>query len=207
MTFLKNGFRLFLKTLVITAFCITLFVGVGYYYLSKNLKQTDTDTPQKVPYYQEAPQNAGILLDVFGDKIFLYFDFENTKITASLFLEQSDIKEKEIYGYPLDYTLQADMDFITDLVDYINGIELNLENETLRYTGVQVTDIILKDTKKEYKKDITKAIISQIAKNGIGNDLLLRIVEKGETNITVPDFYYWSKFLGQSAGNLHIIDG
>ncbi len=199
--------KLFFKTFIISACCIVVFVGVGYYYINQNLSRADSETVEKVPYYQEKPENSGILLDVSGDKTFLYFDFENNRILTSLFLEDSDISENEIYGYPIEFAVNTDIDFVIDLVDYLEGIELTMDNETLRYTGVQVADIILNDKEKANKKEITKALVNQISKNGIGNDMLLEIVENSETNITVPDFYYWPEYLGESASNLQIIDG
>ncbi len=203
--YLKRNTRIFFKTVIISAWCLTVFIGAGYYYLSQNLIKTETET-QQVPYYQESPQNAGLLFDMLGDKTFIYLDFEKVKISVSLFPEESQITDNTIYGYSLDYEISADIGFVADFVDYLDGIELTIENETLRYTGVQVEDIILSDREKQLKLQIIEAIFCRIAQNGIGKDMLLEIVENCETNLTVPDFYYWPDYIKKLSSNLHIID-
>ena len=203
--FLKRNTKIFFKTVIISALCLTVFIGAGYYYLSRNLVKTETK-PQQIPYYQETSQNAGLIFDVLGDKTFIYLDFENTKLSISLFPEESQIMGNNIYGYPLDYKIGTDVDFIADFVDYLDGIELTLETETLRYTGVQVADIILSDNEKQLKQQIATAILHRISENGLGKDFFLEIVENCETNLTVPDFYCWPDYIKKLAQNPHIIE-
>ncbi len=203
---LKKKWKIFFITVIISGWCLTVFVGIGYYYLSQNILNTDIEPSQKVPYTQEKPQNAGVVLDIAGDKSFVYLDFKRELICASLFLEESKIGEN-IYGYNCDYTLNTDIDFIVELVDYLEGIELTINNETLRYTGVQIADIIVLDKDREHKVDIFNAVMQKISKNGIGNDFFLQAVEKYDTNITVPDFYYWPDYIKSCAANLQVIDG
>lgn len=203
--FLKKNTKLFLKTVVISALCLFLFIGVGYLYLNKNFVSTETKN-ESVPYYQETPKNCGILFEVLGDKTFFYLDFDNSKISVLLYPNDVKLSDNEIYGYSIDYSVNADVDFIADLVDYLEGIELNIHNETLRYTGVQVVDIILDDKELSQKKQILNAITKKIAKNGIGKDMLLYMIENCDTNLTVPDFYYWPEYLQNISCNLQIID-
>ena len=203
--FLKRNTKIFFKTLIISAWCLTVFICVGYYYLSQNLVKTETEI-QQVPFYQESPQNAGLLLDVLGDKTFVYLDFENNKISVSLFPNESEIADDTIYGYSLDYEISADIDFIADFVDYLDGIELTIEEETLRYTGVQVADIILNDREKQFKQQIVIAILRRISQNGLGKDIFLDVIEKCETNLTVPDFYNWPDYIKKLTANPHIIE-
>ena len=203
--FLKKNTKIFFKTVIISAWCLSAFIGAGYYYLSQNLVKTETEISQ-VPFYQESPQNAGLLLDVLGDKTFFYLDFEKNKISVSLFPNESEIIDDKIYGYSLDYEINTNIDFIADFVDYLEGIELTLETETLRYTGVQVADIILSDREKQYKEQIVTAILHRVSQNGLGKDIFLKIVEKCETNLTVPDFYHWPDYIKKLALNLNIIE-
>ncbi len=204
--FVKRNTKLFLKTVIICAWCLAVFLGVGYYYLSKNLTRTEIETPN-VPYYTQTPQNCGILFEVLGEETFVYLDFENSKITVSLYPEDIVEDTTAIYGYPLNFKINADVDFIAELVDYLEGIELNLENQTLRYTGVQVVDIIFADRNFELKPQILKSICQKIAENGMEKDMFLYIVENCDTNLTVPDFYYWPEYIKNLCSNLHIIDG
>lgn len=183
-----------------------MFLGLWYYYFSKNSTEAEIKTPN-VPYSQETPQNCGILFEILGDKTFIYWDFENSKTTICLYPEDINKEQKEIYGYSLDYEVNANVDFIAELVDCFEGIELNLENQTLRYTGVQVVDLILSNSDSKLKTYILKAILEKIASNGIDKDMLLYVVENCETNLTVPDFYYWPEYIKKSCASLHIIDG
>lgn len=186
--------------------CIVLFVGVGYFYLSKNLVATDIAPQEKVPYYAEIPENKGILFDVLGDKTYIYLDFEDNRICSALFFSEDKISNNQLYGYPIDYTVEFNIEFVSDFVDYLDGIELTIESDTLRYTGVQVEDIILADRNKDYKLQIFKGLIGQIAKKGIDNNILLKMMETGKTNLTVPDFYYWPQYIKDMSTNLAVID-
>lgn len=204
---MKKNTRIFFKTLVISMCCIVLFVGVGYFYLSKKLVPTDIVPQEKVPYYTEIPENKGILFDVLGDKTYIYLDFEDNRIYSFLFFGEENISNNRLYGYPIDYTVESNIEFISDFVDYLDGIELTIEDGTLRYTGVQVEDIILADKNKDYKMQIFKAIIGQISEKGIDNNILLKMVETCKTNLTVPDFYYWPQYIKDMSTNLAVIDG
>ena len=181
------------------------FIGVGYFYLEKSFSAPTENIAENVPYYQETPQNSGILFEIYGDKTFLYLDFQNSKISAILYPYNNE-DDDNIYGYTIDYKINTSLDFIGDLVDYLEGIDLTIDNETLRYTGVQVEDIILEDKEKIHKPNILKAILQKVAKNGIGKDMLLHIVERSETNLTVPDFYLWPEYFKNISGNIQIVD-
>ncbi len=181
------------------------FIGIGYFYLEKSFSALTENIAENVPYYQETPQNSGILFEIYGEKTFLYLDFQNSKISAILYPYNNE-DDDNIYGYTIDYKINTSLDFIADLVDYLEGIDLTIDNETLRYTGVQVEDIILEDKEKIHKPNILKAILQKVAKNGIGKDMLLHIVETSETNLTVPDFYLWPEYIKNISGNLQIVD-
>lgn len=197
---LKKSTKLFLKTVVISGCCCAVFVGVGYSYLSRNLLQTETET-ESVPYYRESPQNAGILFDFSGDKTFAYLDFENSRVVVSL---NPEPEEDTVYGYPLDFEVEGNVDFVADLVDYLDGIELETENQTLRYTGVQVEELLSVDS--GVKSQIVTAIAKKIAQNGLGSDMFLSVIKNCDTNLTVPDFYYWPDYIKNLCANLQIID-
>ena len=99
--------------------CCAFFVGTGFYYLNTNFKTVENKT-ESVPYTQENPNNAGVLLEMSGDKTFFYLDFENEKLIISL--KPTDEENGEIYGYTVDYTVEADTDILRSTVDYLGGI-------------------------------------------------------------------------------------
>ncbi len=204
--FLKKNTKLFFKAFTVSLLCLLFFIGVGYFYLEQSFTAPTENKTESVPYYSQVPQNCGILFEIYGEKTFVYLDFENSKISSLLYPYEIDENIDSIYGYSIDYKISTNLDFIADLVDYLEGIELTIDNQVLRYTGVQVADIVLNDKEKIHKSHILKAITKKIAKNGIGKDMLLHIVENCDTNLTVPDFYQWPEHLKAISSNLQIID-
>jgi hypothetical protein len=103
-----SSFKIFLKTFVITGWCVVLFVGFGYYYLKSQDIKTQNQI-EKVPYYSQVPENKGVLLNMGGDNIYFYLDFEKMQTVVIL-----DYEEIFIYnvasatgsgggGFPTEY--------------------------------------------------------------------------------------------------------
>ncbi len=189
------------------AFCIvccSLFVGGGYLYLQKSFKETENKV-SSVPYSFSAPEDKGIMLDVCGSLTFFYLDFEDERLTV--IIPPGTEYEEEIFGYPIDFTVKTDYGFVAAAVDSADGIELNINGETLRFTGVQVADILSRtvDT-SELKRQIITALLNKIGENGIDGEFFTFLVESTDTDITVPDCYYWEKYISKLCKNGGIIN-
>lgn len=189
------------------AFCIvccSLFVGGGYLYLQKSFKETENKV-SSVPYSFSAPEDKGIMLDVCGSLTFFYLDFEDERLTV--IIPPGTEYEEEIFGYPIDFTVKTDYGFVAAAVDSADGIELNINGETLRFTGVQVADILSRtvDT-SELKRQIITALLNKIGENGIDVEFFTFLVESTDTDITVPDCYYWEKYISKLCKNGGIIN-
>ncbi len=183
--------------------CTVLILG-GYFYLTENLKSADTPA-ESVPYSFSSPENKGIMIDVNGDKTFIYLDFTSEKLSVIIPPEKEF--EGEIYGYPIDFNITADYRFLSSLIDYSGGIVLNLEGEDLRYTGVQVTDILSHTTEtEELKREIILSLLKTVGENGIDNEVFKYIVEETETDITIPDSYYWGRYIKKLSAGGSIIN-
>ncbi len=195
--FLKSNTKLFLKTVLISAFCLLIFTGAGYFYLKGSFVSAQNEN-NSVPYYKQIPQNSGLLFETGGDKTYFYLDFENQNILVT--------SSGESFEYPVDFKVNADLDFVADFVDRIEGIELDLGNKTLRYTGVQVEDLILADKDFSLKPQIINAICDKISKVGMGKEMFSEIIERCETNLTVPDFYGWLDYIRELSANVIFID-
>ena len=180
-----------------TAICLLvgiIFICSGYFYLNYELKETEKGE-SSVPYYSEAPENAGVLFDIYSDRTLFYMDFE--KNTISILTDNKNTNTGDtLYGYPVDYTVSAGYDLLVYIIDTVGGIELETETEILRFTGVQIADMLSKssDTKSLYRKVIPE-IFKKIKEKGISREDLLYIIENSETNLTFPDCYYWSDYL------------
>ena len=184
--------------------CCSLFVGGGYFYLRQNFKEAENKV-SSVPYSFSAPENKGIMLDVCGSLTFLYLDFDEERLKV-IIPSEAEYRE-EIFGYPIDFTVKSDYRFVSELIDCADGIELNINDETLRYTGVQVADILSRtvDT-TELKRKIIAALLEKIGENGIDGEFFNYLVEDTETDITVPDCYYWEIYISKLCKNGGIIN-
>ena len=195
--FLKSNTKLFLKTVLISAVCLILFISVGYLYLNGSFVSAQNEN-NSVPYYKQIPQNSGLLFETPEDKTYFYLDFENQNILVDL--------SGESFEYPVDFKVNTDLDFVADFVDSIEGIELVLGNKTLRYTGVQVEDLIIADKDLSLKPQIIKAICDKISNVGMTKEMFSEIIERCETNLTVPVFYGWLDYIKEVSANVIFID-
>ena len=195
--FLKSNTKLFLKTVLISAVCLILFIGAGYFYLRGSFVTAQNEN-NSVPYYKQIPQNSGLLFEISGDKTYFYLDFENQNILVAV--------SGESFEYPVDFKVNTDLDFVADFVDSIEGIELVLDNKTLRYTGVQVEDLIIADKDFSLKRQRIKAICDKISNVGMTKEMFSEIIERCETNLTVPALYGWLDYIKEISANLIFID-
>ncbi len=194
--------RIFLKSFMISMMCCAVFVGAGYYYLNSNFQAVENEA-ESVPYTQENPQNAGLMLKIGEGRTFFYLDFENEKLFVSL---KPEVENNEIYGYEVDYTITADIDILRDAVDYLGGIEMSVEGDVLRYTGIQVCSIYVSSANGEIKGEILEKICEKVAHNGVALDFFANIIENSQTDLTIPDCYFWDEEIQILCRNLQIID-
>ena len=198
---MKNT-KLFFKTVIISACCCVVFVAAGYYYLSQNFNQAEIKT-ESVPYAQESPDNAGVMFSIGEEKTFLYLDFEKKALVVSA---QPETDDGYVYGYPVNYSIECGYNLIVQMVDYVGGIELTVNEQSLRYTGIQAADIITTSFSIDFKKAVIRALCDKIAINGIGADFLVTVIENSKTDLTLPDCYYWKDYLSELCENLQMID-
>lgn len=173
-------------------------------YLQNSFKETENKV-SSVPYSFSAPENKGVMLNICGSLTFLYLDFDEERLKVIIPPEAE--YEGEIFGYPIDFTVKTDYSFVSQLVDCADGIELNMNGETLRYTGVQIADILSRtvDTSK-LKREIITTLFKKIGENGIDGEFFSFLVENTDTEITVPDCYYWEKYIAKLCKNGGIIN-
>ncbi len=200
---LKRNTKLFFKTVIISAWCCTVFVGMGYYYLNKSFTQTENKT-ENIPYSQEVNENVGVLFKIGNQEAFFNLDFFNKRIIVSLTPEKPT--DSKIYGYPHDFTVQGESEVLINIIDYLNGLELTTDNEKYRYTGSQVVDLIYTQKLKDYEREIIKAICERISKQGVGTDFFADIINNSVTDLKLPDCYFWADEMSTLANNLHFID-
>ena len=200
---MKKTKKKIFRTILISVLTFTLFLSIGYIFVSKNLKKVNTKI-EDVPYTQETPNNVGILFNINGDKTYAYLDFDEKKMIISLSPEEPF--ENEIYGYPLDFELNATTNLISEVADYLNGIVLDLEDGKYRYTGSQIKDILSEKSSKDFKTMLVKSICDRISESRIQVDFFAKIIENSQTNINILDCYFWDDYINDVCKNLYFID-
>ncbi|MBE6780885.1 MAG: hypothetical protein E7545_07895 [Ruminococcaceae bacterium] len=194
-----SGFKTFLKTFVISGWCLVLFIGLGYYYIKSHDIRVENEV-ESVPYYTQTPDSKGVLFKFSKGSVYTYLDFDLSTVTVILNPESVDDM-----GYTTDYTVNANYSLIAYMCDYFDGINLTLNAETLRYTGNQVVELIINDTSTELRIKVIDAIFRKINGEGIGVDFLNSIVTKSETNLKIPDCYFWAEFMDDISKNIKFL--
>ncbi len=159
-----------------------------------------------MPYYSEAPESVGIMFDICNDKTFFFLDFYDKRISA-IYNAGELQRENIIMGYSIDYCITGDYDLLAGIIDNVGGIELDYGDEELRYTGVQVKDILSKTVdNSDIMREIVEKTIEKIALNGFSKADLLYIIENSETDITMPICYFWTDYMKELCGSFNEVN-
>lgn len=191
-------FQVFISLLIFTSFCFLLVTG-GYFYIKKNNASVDKKV-ENIPYEPIEPDNCGIMFDITGKKTFAYFDF-NDKTIMLIFEPQID--DNTVYGYSLDRYVNTDNGFFEILTDLTGGI--TTEDNT-RYAGVQIKEMLDRTANNEKYYEIVGWVISNIAKKGLSKQDFVEILNYCDTDMTVPDCYYWNKYIKTMCNNIYRVN-
>ena len=196
------------KTAIITFLSGAIFLGAAYAYLDYTLNKTTADVDEKdytVPYNYK-PESKGIAL-VFPDDsaTLIYLDFERENIRL-LDIENFDSSVPEYYGYSADYTIKMNYELIGDIIDRVGGIEIMSDGVNVRYTGVQVLDLIAYDEVKDIKKQVLSQVFKKISKNSFSKDDIVYIIENGEGNLSFLDCIDWLDYLKDMSSRVEFIN-
>ncbi|MBP3627558.1 MAG: hypothetical protein J6J39_05920 [Clostridia bacterium] len=196
----------YLSAVVISVICAVIFIGIGYLYISANIKQAEGKS-ESVPYAVSAPENVGIMFEINDSKSLIYLNFEEQSITY-LNADDKSANNGSCCGYPLDYRISADYEFLSGLIDRLGGIELYYESTVpLNFTGVQVTDLLSHTVEREsLRKSIIISIIEKISLVGFSRSDFAFIIENSSTDLTVPECYYWNEYMKNMCMKPHIVN-
>ena len=79
-------------------------------------------------------------------------------------------------------------------MDAVGGIEL----EDMRYTGVQITEMLeYSNVRYETKRILTDKIITGIANKGFTKEDMLYITENADTNLKFASAYLWIDYIAE----------
>ena len=189
-------------------FSAVIFFFGAYAYLDYNLNKQTAEADQKdytVPY-ENLPDNAGIaFLLPDSSAVIAYLDFENRCINV-INIDAYDITNNLYYGYTIDFIVETDYQLIGGIVDRVGGVNIQLNGETLRYTGVQVIDLISVNSGANIKPQLITQIFKQISENDFSKDDFIYIIENSKSNLTVVDCIYWLDYIGEMRGNINFVN-
>lgn len=189
-------------------FCGLIFFFSSYVYLNLNLNN-DTQTADQKDYtvpYEQIPQNACVAFVLPSDNAyFVHLDFKSRDIKLVM-AENFSTKSQSYYGYTADYTVECDYQLLAGIIDRVGGVNLTFENETLRYTGIQVIDLIATGSLNKIKRPLLAEIFKQIAKNGFSKEDLVYIIENGESDLSVVDCIYWLDYIVNMSSRVSFVN-
>lgn len=194
---LKKSIKIFMRTVFLTSILLVFFVAFGYMFLSSKVTLAE-QKQEKVPYYEPIPQNVSVLLTVLDSKTLFFLDFEKENMRV---LSVGEEDGYTFYGYSADFYAECDLNTVSGIIDIIGGIELEINDEKLNYTGTQVKEILEYNTDKTMETEILKKTIEKISKTGFSKEDFLYIIKNSNTNLTVPDCYNWEKYIGKLCKN------
>ncbi len=158
------------------------------------------------PYRFSEPEDKGVLVNCGGRQVFFYLDFTDSRLTV-VFPPDGQEKTDPVYGYPVNYAVTAGDALLSAVIDDVDGIELEIDGEPLRYTGVQVTEMLSYMAEpRETERAVLAALFEKIAQNGLDREQFLKWLESAETDLTVPDCYFWSEYLDTLCQNAQFVN-
>ena len=202
--FSKQSLRVFYITLYII-FIVTAVLYACITYPVNDIKPAETKD-YRVPY-TPTPANCGVLFR-FPDNsaCLLNMDFKNQKMNGLFFEKLNNDESADFAGYKNDYTVELNYTAIAGIIDRVGGIELTLNNETLRYTGVQICEILsVTKEKKDLNIAIFLQVLQKISENGFSKDDISYIIEYSNTTLSIPICYDWDLYIKQMCKNANII--
>lgn len=170
---------------------------MAYAYLDYNFNKTAAKIDQKdyTTPYVKLPENKGLVF-VFPDNtatlIYLDFEKENIKLVN---INVYDELCPEYFGYSADYAISVSYDLVEGIIDRVGGIDITHNGETMRYTGVQVIDMIAYGKVDDIKHQILMQIFKKISKNSFSKDDLVYLIENGKGNLSFIDCIDWLNYI------------
>lgn len=185
-----------------------LFAGIAYTATRGSLLGVDVPKTD-VPYSNEGfvPQNRTVLF-TFPDNYSVALDLQfDKKFVNAMVLPDTKKETAEIYGFKITDSAKCDYSFIMDFIDHIGGIDLNLTGETLRYTGVQVCNLIASNLGNTgIRAQILEAVFVKISKNGFSSEALSCIIEETDTSLSTPACYGWDEWIPKVCISFNIVN-
>lgn len=205
----KNLQKSAFKKAFIIFYCTLVFFLASYAYLQINIgngTDTQADAPDYTIPYKRTPDDKGIAF-IFPDNSFIivYLNFNDSSINI-LNVSCFDEKTTQYSGYTTDFKVYTDYELIEGIVDRVGGINLEIDGQTMRYTGNQITEFFSIPYTKEFKNEVISQIFNQISKNGLSKDDFSYIIENSDTDLTIPDCFDWFEYIKDMSSRVSFVN-
>ena len=189
--------------------CASLLFGISFSYLKHSLTPETSETQQQeegVLYNKKTPANCGISF-VFDEQsaCLIYLDFKGGCINV-IDIPQFDKNISFYNGYSNDFQVYTKEGFVEGIVDRIGGIDLELDGETLRLTGLQVADYFCQNDTHEKRQKIIAQIFEKFSKNDFAKEDFVYIIENSKSNLNFIDCIYWLDYLKDMSQNVNFVN-
>ena len=110
------------------------------------------------------------------------------------------------FGYIIDFIVEIDYQFIGGIVDRVGGVNIDVNGEILRYTGVQVINLISENSDKNIKTQLITQIFKQVSKNNFSKSDFIYIIQNTKSNLTVVDCIYWLDYIDEICNKINFVN-
>lgn len=199
---MKIARRQVLLTIFAVMCCAAIFIGISVLMLRSQSQPIDKSESQ-VPYAEAEGTPKGLLFNFDeGNSVFLYFNPDENNTMAILLPHDCDETAVANYGYTVFRRIKTDYDMLEEFIDRIGGIEI----DNMRYTGVQITDMLRQSLDKQLRRNVISGIFNRIAKNSLTSENLVFIIENSNTSFSFPDGYSLLLEIQSLANNLYFVN-
>ena len=198
-----------LKIFFTLSFCLALFAAVSYFYITITIEKQNSaiDTKESGIPYSSKPDDSGVLFVMpDGSGALIYLEFSSDSVSA-VFIEDCNSDDSVFYGYPADYRIHCDYKLLAGIIDNAGGIELGEKEKRLRYTGVQVIELLsyTSDYRKTVK-EMLSSLFESISKKGFSESDMAYILENcKDTTLTLPECFKWNEYIPQMSSAVAVI--
>ena len=98
-------------------------------------------------------------------------------------------------GYPVDYKISIDYYSLSLIIDRVGGIYIETDEELLRYTGIQVCDMLSGNYTSEMQFKVLTSFCERLSKNGFSNEDFKFLLSRCDTNLKMPVCLYWQEYV------------
>lgn len=196
-----------LTGIIVVVCCFAAFAVIARFSFYQP-EHTAGNPVSDVPYGEPTIENQGLLFVFYeGGSVFLNFDFLEDKISVMLFDSAVTPLYMRQYGYEVNNCFKADYHFLANFIDRFGGVVFSYNDSgIMRYTGVQVTEMLASNNDKEFKKTIIQSFFKKIDAVGITQKDLLYLIDNTTTDMSFPEGYDLLENTEGIFKNIHFIN-